>query len=83
MATGERVRKRQVDSSMDLTPQETRVAQLAAHGDSNSEIAAQLFISVSTVEYHLHKVFRKLAVKSRRELMRVFAERGPRGVGGA
>jgi DNA-binding CsgD family transcriptional regulator len=73
-ATGERARKREVDTSLELTPQEARVAQFAARGNTNSEIAAQLFVSPSTVEYHLHKVFRKLGVKSRTQLARHLLE---------
>jgi DNA-binding CsgD family transcriptional regulator len=76
LATGERARKRTVETSNDLTPQETHVAQLAASGDSNPEIAAQLYISVSTVEYHLRKVFRKLSVSSRRQLKGALAHAG-------
>jgi DNA-binding CsgD family transcriptional regulator len=68
LATGERARKRTVDTLDQLTHQETQIARLAATGHTNREIAAQLFISPSTVEYHLHKAFRKLGVKSRTQL---------------
>jgi DNA-binding CsgD family transcriptional regulator len=67
-ATGERARKRTVDTLDQLTPQETQVARLAAQGETNRAIAARLFISASTVEYHLRKAFRKLGVKSRTQL---------------
>jgi DNA-binding CsgD family transcriptional regulator/tetratricopeptide (TPR) repeat protein len=68
LATGETVRKRSVASLDELTPQEVQVARLAVGGQTNPEIAAQLFLSPRTVEWHLRKVFGKLGVGSRKEL---------------
>jgi DNA-binding CsgD family transcriptional regulator len=68
LATGETARKRSVETRSQLTPQEAQVARLARDGLSNPEIGARLFISPRTVEYHLHKVFTKLGISSRRQL---------------
>ncbi len=73
VATGETVRKRTVETSNDLTPHETQIAQLVCEGLSNAEIGARLFISPRTVEWHLHKVFEKLGVNSRTQLARALA----------
>jgi DNA-binding CsgD family transcriptional regulator len=67
-ATGERARKRTSDTRDELTAQETQIARLAAEGNTNREIAERLFISASTVEYHLRKAFRKLDIRSRTQL---------------
>jgi DNA-binding CsgD family transcriptional regulator len=71
LATGETVRKRTVETRGELTAQEAQIARLARDGLSNPEIGTRLFISVRTVQYHLHKVFTKLDIRSRSQLDRV------------
>jgi ATP/maltotriose-dependent transcriptional regulator MalT len=68
IAAGAKPRKRALDSREDLTPQEELIARLARDGLSNPEIGAQLFLSPRTVEWHLHKVFGKLGIGSRKGL---------------
>jgi DNA-binding CsgD family transcriptional regulator len=68
LATGEKVRKRTDETRGQLTAQEEQIARLAADGETNQEIGAQLFLSPRTVEWHLHKVFTKLGVGSRMHL---------------
>jgi DNA-binding CsgD family transcriptional regulator len=70
-ATGETTRKRDVSPLAELTPQELQIARLVREGATNKGVAAQLFVSPKTVEYHLRKVFAKLGIASRHELMRI------------
>ncbi|GAA2213581.1 LuxR family transcriptional regulator [Nonomuraea monospora] len=73
-ATGETARKRDPSTVADLTPQETQIARMVSEGGTNREIAAHLFLSPRTVDYHLHKVFVKLGLSSRAELVRLSLE---------
>jgi DNA-binding CsgD family transcriptional regulator len=73
-ASGERVRKRIMETRDELTPQEAQVARLARDGLSNAEIGARLFISQHTAAYHLRKIFTKLGIASRAELGRMLPE---------
>ena len=72
-ATGETVRRRDPAADEELTPQELQIAIHAADGRSNREIGAALFLSPRTVEFHLTRVYRKLNIHSRAELIRRFS----------
>jgi DNA-binding NarL/FixJ family response regulator len=75
-ATGETARKRDPSTLTQLTPQEHQIARLVGAGGTNREIAAELFLSPRTIDYHLHKIFTKLGMSSRAELVRLDAEGG-------
>ena len=67
-ASGETARRRDPSTREELTPQELQIARLVAGGKTNPEVAAQLFLSPRTIDYHLRKVFSKLDIASRAEL---------------
>jgi len=73
-ASGERLRPRKPTAHERLTPQELQVSLAAADGLTNKEIGARLFLSPKTVEFHLGRAYRKLAVRSRAELIKLFAQ---------
>lgn len=68
VSTGEKPRRRRDETRDQLTAQEAQIARLARDGLTNPEIAARLFLSTRTVEWHLHKVFSKLGIRSRTAL---------------
>jgi DNA-binding CsgD family transcriptional regulator len=67
-AAGERVHQSTMSTATQLTVRELQIARLASDGLSNPEIAAQLFVSRRTIEYHLNKIFSKLAISTRNQL---------------
>ena len=71
-ATGEKLR-REAGAGDELTPQELQVALQVAEGKANKEVAAALFLSQKTVEFHLSRIYRKLGLSSRTELVRALA----------
>ncbi|QRP42742.1 AAA family ATPase [Amycolatopsis sp. FDAARGOS 1241] len=78
VAAGVVVQAPRASAAHQLTGQETTIAQLAAEGHTNSGIAAQLFLSARTVEWHMGKIFGKLGIASRRQLKAALAERNGR-----
>jgi DNA-binding CsgD family transcriptional regulator/tetratricopeptide (TPR) repeat protein len=76
VATGETVRKRTVETHVELTAQERQIARRARDGYTNAQIGAELFLSARTVEWHLRKVFAKLGISSRRELHEALPDHG-------
>ena len=70
-ATGETARKRDPSTLDELTPQELQIAGLVASGMTNRQVAEQLYLSPRTIDYHLRKVFSKLGVASRTQLMQM------------
>jgi DNA-binding CsgD family transcriptional regulator len=70
-ASGETARKRDPSTSLQLTPQERQVVSLVSRGHSNADVAAQLFLSRRTVEFHLSNAYQKLGVRSRGDLVRL------------
>jgi len=69
-AAGETARSHEPSALDQLTPQELKITELVAEGLTNRNIAAQLFLSPRTIDYHLRKVFSKLGIASRAELIR-------------
>jgi DNA-binding CsgD family transcriptional regulator len=75
-ASGERLRRRESFEAEQLTPQELQIALQVAEGKTNKEVGAALFLSHKTVEFHLSRIYRKLDLNSRAELIRRFAAEG-------
>jgi DNA-binding CsgD family transcriptional regulator len=80
-ATGDTARRRAQPATSRLTPQEFQVARLVADGRSNRDIAAALFLSAKTVEFHLHSIHRKLGTSSRPQLVHLLLQQPPTHTG--
>ena len=81
-ATGETARRRDPTAAERLTPQELQVALAVGEGRTNRDVAAALFLSPKTIEYHLGNIYRKLDVRSRAQLAHLLAREGSVGVAG-
>src|SRR5262249_33219300 len=79
-ATGEHVERRDRTAAERLTPQEFQIAVFVAEGLTNRDVGARMFLSPKTVEFHLSRVYRKVGVRSRGELIRLFAAQAPDAV---
>jgi DNA-binding CsgD family transcriptional regulator len=73
LATGARPRRIALSGVESLTPSERRVAEMAAEGGTNREIAQALFVTPKTVEVHLSSAYRKLSIRSRSQLSKALA----------
>ncbi len=82
-ASGQTARRRDPSTRDDLTAQELQIAQFVAQGLSNREVAAQLFLSPRTIDFHLRNVFRKLGIASRVQLARLELDRDEERVAAA
>ena len=80
LATGEHPRRRSVDLLARLTAQELVIARRVASGATSREVAADLFLSPRTVEWHLTKMFGKLGINSRKELRSALFDVGQVGL---
>ncbi|MDP7702044.1 LuxR family transcriptional regulator [Mycobacterium sp. TY815] len=76
LATGETARKRDCGTVDQLTPQELQIARFVSAGETNRSIATLMFLSPRTVDYHLRKIFTKLGLSSRAELIRMSLSQG-------
>jgi DNA-binding CsgD family transcriptional regulator len=72
-ASGQTLRRREPDEEEELTPQELQIALQVAEGKTNKEVGAALFLSPKTIEFHLGRVYRKLGISARGQLIRRFA----------
>jgi DNA-binding CsgD family transcriptional regulator len=72
-ASGETLRRRESHEAEELTPQELQIALQVSEGKTNKEVGAALFLSHKTIEFHLSRIYRKLDIHSRAELIRLYA----------